>query len=92
MIETQTTSDLRSRNAIRALLEAHWQIGEKIRVTRVPRIGLRSSFSLSLTANDAADPTRTARTRNVGTYRATARRLYAAASVRPRVVCYYFTL
>ena len=49
-----TVPGLRRTNEISAMSRAHSQTGEKTRSTCVPVIGLRSSFSRSVTANAAA--------------------------------------
>ena len=53
-MSTVTTWPPRSRNEISAMSRAHSQTGENTLSTRVPVIGLRSSFSRSVTANAAA--------------------------------------
>ncbi len=50
-----TESAFRSRKAIRARPVGQPHVGEKAVEIRVPVIGLRSSFSPSVTANAAAD-------------------------------------
>ena len=61
-----------------ATSRAHSQMGEKTRSTRVPVIGLRSSFNRSVTANAAAVAPSRARTMSSWGHRATARNLLVA--------------
>ena len=70
-----TVSRRRRTNEITATSRAHSHTGENTRSTRVPVIGLRSSFSRSVTANAAAVAPSRARTIRSCGHRATARKL-----------------
>ena len=64
-MSTVTTWLPRSRNEISAMSRAHSHTGENTLSTRVPVIGLFSSFSRSVTANAAAVAKSNARTISV---------------------------
>src|SRR6266702_6955985 len=70
-----TESGFRRRKEIPATSLGQRQTGEKAVGMRVPVIGLRSSFSSSVTAKAAADPPSKPRTSSVAISRAKARRI-----------------